>query len=751
MTTLEFSFVGDGIRKRYSQNVATGADGAVYLLPSSNGNILQISPSSDGEAKLTVACTVNVKGADDGETEGDKNICQWCGSVTAGDGVIYTVPFDHNTVLRFDPSMRQVDTVDLGQRAALVGYGKYRGCVVGADGNVHAIPFNATSLLKINTETCVVSMSKKIGAGLSKWAGGALASDGCIYCAPYDADHILKIDTNPNAVGGIAFVGGRIDDGVAGYSNQKYDGAVVGSNGKIYFVPHCATRVLEYDPRSQAMRSFGELSGEWFKWGGGVLTSDGFIHCIPNNACEVLSINLATQELTKTGSLGYSDNKWSGGSFVDFGGSGTSEGRIVCAPEDSEKVLVIKLPSAVVGQPVDDAGASAPQLPVVQAVPFAPDTTGSGTKSGATTSPAEAINAATAATADAYAATATIASMPAGGAQYTPSAPEIDLLHGGNEWSCAACTYRNEGQATHCMICSSAKTDAGAHTATGKSTGSLASSTSSAAATINSVTGNVCTASGAYESASGPMPSASGSMPSASGKYESSSSSIPSASSSIPSTRSSADTSDTSATSRFVLSGRMRFRSGSNSKSLRSESARSASPTDTEKLPSLATVGGGVDAGAGVGVGAGNDQIDSAQSSHVGVNAKAIAGRILLRAGSGKLEQKLQGSEQSVASGAGEGTRGGGERGAGGRAQVTVSSDALMNAATMANQLKQERDDAKRQLFVVEDVRKKQAVLIERLTGTPEVLSALSLDEIDAVIRDIEGSLARAVSGRLVK
>ena len=158
-----------------------------------------------------------------------------------------------------------------------------------------------------------------------------------------------------------------------------------------------------------------------------------------------------------------------------------------------------------------------------------------------------------------------------------------------------------------------------------------------------------------------------------------------------------------------------------------------------------------MDAGAGVGVGAGNDQIDSAQSSHVGVNAKAIAGRILLRAGSGKLEQKLQGSEQSVASGAGEGTRGGGERGAGGRAQVTVSSDALMNAATMANQLKQERDDAKRQLFVVEDVRKKQAVLIERLTGTPEVLSALSLDEIDAVIRDIEGSLARAVSGRLVK
>jgi hypothetical protein len=64
----------------------------------------------------------------------------------------------------------------------------------------------------------------------------------------------------------------------------------------------------------------------------------------------------------------------------------------------------------------------------------------------------------------------------------------------------------------------------------------------------------------------------------------------------------------------------------------------------------------------------------------------------------------------------------------------------------MANHMKQERDDAKRQLWVAEDVRKQQAVTIQRLSGAPEALDSLSTDEIDKVIQEIEGALARAVS-----
>jgi hypothetical protein len=399
-TKMEFALVGERITEsgvKYSRNAAAASDGTCYLIPTSNGNILQLSQSDSAEAKVTVAGKVAVKGADNfaaGEgyshkglkghesfeygLEGGKEICHWCGAVAAPDGVIYTVPFDHNTVLRFDPrpsTFNRVTAIDLGPQrvqgvTAANGYGKYRGCVVGADGNVHAIPFNASSLLQIDVRKCAARMdssvvthdtlpldTRNIGLGLAKWSGGVLAPDGCIYCAPFEHERILQINTSVGGTNAVALVGGAINDSVCGYSNQKYDGAVLGSNGKIYFVPHSATCVLEFDPASQTMRSFGnELSGEWSKWSGGALASDGCIHCVPANASEVLCINVDREETTKLGELGYTDSKWSGCAIVYWGG----EGNIICAPVMSDKVLMMQLPPSLVYAVPTSALPSAP-------------------------------------------------------------------------------------------------------------------------------------------------------------------------------------------------------------------------------------------------------------------------------------------------------------------------------------------------------------------------------------------------------
>ena len=72
--------------------------------------------------------------------------------------------------------------------------------------------------------------------------------------------------------------------------DTKWSGGVLAADGNIYGIPHNATQVLRFDPRTQQATLVGnQLPGD-FKWDGGVLAADGNIYGIPFDATQVLSV-----------------------------------------------------------------------------------------------------------------------------------------------------------------------------------------------------------------------------------------------------------------------------------------------------------------------------------------------------------------------------------------------------------------------------------------------------------------------------
>ena len=115
----------------------------------------------------------------------------------------------------------------------------------------------------------------------------------------------------------------------------KWYGGVLAPNGKIYCVPHYATRVLEINPETKELTLFGSLSNIPNKWAGGVLAPNGKIYCVPHSTSQVLEINPETKELTLFGSLSGTD-KW-------YGGVLAPNGKIYCVPFNATQVLEINI------------------------------------------------------------------------------------------------------------------------------------------------------------------------------------------------------------------------------------------------------------------------------------------------------------------------------------------------------------------------------------------------------------------------
>jgi hypothetical protein len=124
-------------------------------------------------------------------------------------------------------------------------------------------------------------------SGSRKWEGGVLGPDGKIYGIPRDATDILIIDPAAGAATRSA-MGANLSG-----SGKWYDGAL-GPDGRIYGFPFAATSldILIIDPAAGAATRTAmgaDLSGT-NKWAGGVLGPDGTIYGIPLSATDILVI-----------------------------------------------------------------------------------------------------------------------------------------------------------------------------------------------------------------------------------------------------------------------------------------------------------------------------------------------------------------------------------------------------------------------------------------------------------------------------
>jgi hypothetical protein len=138
-----------------------------------------------------------------------------------------------------------------------------------------------------------------------KYNGGVLGPNGKIYLVPWNADHVGELDPATRTFS-------AIDISATISSDWKYAGGVLGPNGKIYLVPQNADHVGELDPATRTFSAIdisATISSDG-KYYGGVLGPNGKIYLVPRNADHVGEVVLGNQEPAYTVSGGVSE-AWS--------------------------------------------------------------------------------------------------------------------------------------------------------------------------------------------------------------------------------------------------------------------------------------------------------------------------------------------------------------------------------------------------------------------------------------------------------
>lgn len=216
-----------------------GLDGCVYGMPYNATGVLRINPKND---------SVEVLG------DYPSGRWKWHGGLLAPqNGVIYAFPAHSNEVLCVDTNARDETTGDESWRVSTIpikrherdtdppdlSY-KWLGGSYGADSCIYGMPSDATSILRIDPFKNEATTFGKVSSSRNKFQGGVLSSvDKCVYAVAADADCILKIDTDPNTPLRIDLIGKDFQD-----VDDKWQGAFVGSDNKIYAIPENISNVM---------------------------------------------------------------------------------------------------------------------------------------------------------------------------------------------------------------------------------------------------------------------------------------------------------------------------------------------------------------------------------------------------------------------------------------------------------------------------------------------------------------------------
>lgn len=309
LSSTAFPNVGGG---RPFQFPCLAPNGNIYVAPANNSNqILIINTNTD---------TFTIKTSNISLRSG--------GAVCAHNGKIYMPPFFNS-----DFRIRVIDTVsgDFEYFLSCNPMGFYGGCLA-PNGKIYFVPndFSIPSSPKIMVVNPIndnityidvsginydVSGTGTGGIGNANgddvWYGGALAPNGKIYCVPARGTSILVIDTNNDtAQCDISGLSGWPVTGTGGSQVNKYSGAVLAPNGRIYGLPGCINAYpnpIEIDPSSNTYTilstSFGPINSR--RCIGGTLAPNGNIYSFTDNAGLIGVINTNTTPVT-VGTISFS-------------------------------------------------------------------------------------------------------------------------------------------------------------------------------------------------------------------------------------------------------------------------------------------------------------------------------------------------------------------------------------------------------------------------------------------------------------
>eukprot|EP00529_Nitzschia_sp_RCC80_P013098 CAMPEP_0113511318 /NCGR_PEP_ID=MMETSP0014_2-20120614/38646_1 /TAXON_ID=2857 /ORGANISM="Nitzschia sp." /LENGTH=596 /DNA_ID=CAMNT_0000407409 /DNA_START=236 /DNA_END=2026 /DNA_ORIENTATION=+ /assembly_acc=CAM_ASM_000159 len=262
---------------------------AIYCVPSNAGHVLKIN--------VTTMTTSFIDIEFDQEEYPDFTLdCtnKWYGGIPGDDNCIYGSPYRAAGVLRIDC---KTDTAKI--IGPNYGVGKYfwHGGIK-RNGKIYAHPSHANTVLVIETndyENPTVSeipihradYDKDTSERTYKWLGGAVGADGHIYCPACDTSAVLKIDVDTDHV---------TTFGLTTFDKNKWQGGIMSPRDNcIYCIPADGTKVLRIatDPSIQGenpVQLLGDLPDQKDKWQGAAIGLDGTLYFIPENGYRVLKV-----------------------------------------------------------------------------------------------------------------------------------------------------------------------------------------------------------------------------------------------------------------------------------------------------------------------------------------------------------------------------------------------------------------------------------------------------------------------------
>jgi hypothetical protein len=235
----------------------TGCDGCFYGIPHNATGVLKINP-------VTQEVTILAEGS---FPEGE---WKWHGGLASQDkSKIIGFPNNADSVLVIDVVYQQVRTI--GDSTTLrSGYHrvpqdaryKYLGGSLTADGKyAYLFPCDAEYVLRIDMETEELKLvGPHLTEGENKWQNGFVGNDGCIYGIPQRSSGVLRII--PPGVKRFGRNGTALSD-TEEYIDviycgdemvgckDKFEGGVLGHDGKIYCIPLRAKAFIRITPEKE--------------------------------------------------------------------------------------------------------------------------------------------------------------------------------------------------------------------------------------------------------------------------------------------------------------------------------------------------------------------------------------------------------------------------------------------------------------------------------------------------------------------
>jgi len=238
----DFSFITvltDAVAQPVYSGGIFAQDSKIYLAPSNAANIGVVNTTTGQFSVIDIASALESFSSSELHR-------QWKGGVQADSGLVYFIPYNVRKIGVFDPVSASFSTIQIDVEASV---NIYSGGVVSSDQKVYFIPGTERLIGEYDPATgAFAKYGATWGIETNFFRGGVVISNGTIFFTPSISNYIGVFDTVGKQYSSIAVA-------PENYHVWKFAGALLASDGKIYYYPHDLTVLNILDLSNSNIRS----------------------------------------------------------------------------------------------------------------------------------------------------------------------------------------------------------------------------------------------------------------------------------------------------------------------------------------------------------------------------------------------------------------------------------------------------------------------------------------------------------------